>query len=92
VSYGRDDSRLATIGGYGASPTQQMNNAMRRQQGPRKGAPSWANNYRPSEHQLDNIRFLAGNYNVQRIDATSGKAYTEAIPWFEYTEHYHAGL
>jgi hypothetical protein len=91
MSFGRDDSRLATIGGYGASPTQQMNNAMRRQQGPRKGAPSWANNYRPSEHTLDNIRFLSGNYNIQRIDTTSGKAYTEVTPWFEYTEHYHGG-
>jgi hypothetical protein len=91
MSYGKNDSHLTRIGGYGASSSQQMGNATRRQQGPRKGSPSWANNYQPSEGSADYIRLLAGNYQAQRVNSDTGQEYVEDVPWFECAEHYHGG-
>lgn len=89
MSFGKQDGHLAKIGGYGATQTQQMGNASRRQSGPRKGSPVWANNFQPSEGSPDYIRLIPGEYDAERIDETSGQLFMESVPWFEYTEHYH---
>lgn len=92
MSFGKQDSHLGKIGGYGATSSQQMGNAARRQSGPRKGSPSWANNYSPSEGTPDNIRIIPGNYDAERIDSNTGQVFIEQVPWFEFTEHYHGGI
>lgn len=91
MSYGKNDGHLTRIGGYGASSAQQMGNATRRQQGPKKGSPSWANNFEPSDGTPDYIRLLAGNYQAERINSDTGQEYVEDVPWFECAEHYHGG-
>jgi hypothetical protein len=92
MSFGKNDTHLQRIGGYGATQSQQMGNALRRQQGPRKGSPSWANNFRPSEGTPDTIRLIAGEFDVERVDENTGQVYYEKLPWFESTEHYHATM
>ena len=90
MSFGKQDAHLANIGGYGATSSQQMGNASRRQSGPRKGLPSWANNFSPNEGQPDSIRLIPGEYDAERINATTGEIYSEKVPWMEFTEHFHA--
>jgi hypothetical protein len=91
MSYGKEDGHLTRIGGYGASTSQQMGNATRRQSGPRKGSPAWANNFQPSEGTPDYIRLIPGEFEAERIDETTGNSFLETVPWLEYTEHYHGG-
>lgn len=92
MSYGKDDSQLGRIAGFGATPSQQMGNAARRQQGPRKGTPPWANNFRPSQGTPDYIRLIPGQFEAERINETTGEVFKEQVPWFEYTEHFHGTL
>lgn len=92
MSYGKNDAHLQRIGGYGASTSQQMGNAMRRQRGPQKGSPSWANNFQPREGIADTIRLIPGEFQNERVDETSGQIFMETTPWFEATEHYHGTL
>lgn len=93
MSFGKNDGHLTRIGGYGATQSQQMGNAMRRQYGPRKGSPSWANNFQPNEHgNPDFIRLLPGDFDAERIDETTGQITIEKVPWVEATEHYHATM
>jgi hypothetical protein len=89
MSYGKNDSHLTRIGGYGATASQQMGNATRRQQGPKKGSPSWANNFQPSEGSPDYIRLIPGNFQADRVNSETGQAYIEEVPWFECAEHFH---
>jgi len=90
MSFGKDPNQLATIGGYGASMTQQMGNATRKQPSSRNGAPFWANTFKPSTGTPDEIRVIPGSYTIQRVN--EGVVYEEQLPWFECTEHYHGGL
>jgi hypothetical protein len=90
LSYGKEDSHLANIGGYGASTSQMMGNAARRQSGPRRGAPAWANNFQPTEGSLSLIRLIPGDFVAERVNSDTGEVYTERVPWFEYREHFHA--
>jgi hypothetical protein len=93
MSFGKNDGHLTRIGGYGATQSQQMGNAMRRQYGPRKGSPSWANNFQPSENGTpDLIRLIPGDFDAERINETTGEIFYEKVPWFEATEHYHATM
>jgi hypothetical protein len=90
MSYGKDDRNVSRIGTYGATSSQQMGNAARRQSGPRRSSPSWANNYHPSEGTPDTIRLIPGDFKAERIDSASGQVFEEPVPWFEYTEHFYA--
>lgn len=92
MSFGKDDSHLGRIGTFGATTAQQMGNAGRRQQGPRKGAPPWAGNYTPSEGTPDLVRLIPGKYEAERIDEQTGAVFLEEVAWFEHTEHFHGGL
>lgn len=92
MSFGKDDSNLGRLGTYGATASQQMGNAARRKSAPRKGSPSWANNYQPSEGTPDTIRLIPGDYDAERIDSNTGAVFTEKVPWFEFTEHFHGGI
>lgn len=92
MSFGKQDGHLTKIGGYGATSSQQMGNATRRQSGPRKGSPSWANNYSPSEGTPDNIRIIPGNFDAERVDSATGQVFIEQVAWVEYTEHFHGGI
>lgn len=90
MSYGKNDSQIARIGTYGATASQQMGNAARRQSGPRKGSPSWANNYHPSEGSPDSIRLIPIDFKAERIDKSTGQVFEEVVPWREYVEHFYA--
>lgn len=92
MSFGKDDSNLGRIGTYGATTSQQMGNATRRQSVTRKSSPSWANNYQPSEGTPDIIRLIPGAFDAERIDKSTNTVFTEKVPWFEYTEHFHGGI
>lgn len=92
MSFGKDDGHLRNIGTYGATTSQQMGNATRRQSGPRKGGPSWANNYQPSFSAPDTIRLIPGDFEAERIDKNTGNVFMEKVPWFEFTEHFHGGI
>lgn len=92
MSFGKDDQNLARIGTYGATSSQQMGNATKRQSGPRRGPPPWANNYQPREGVADTIRLIPGNYAAERIDKNTGQVFTEQVPWFEYNDHFHGGI
>jgi hypothetical protein len=69
-----------------------MGNAARRQYGPRKPSPSWANNYEPPEGSTDLVRLIPGKYESQRIDQVTGAVIVEETGWYEFVEHYHGTL
>lgn len=92
MSFGKNDANLSRIGTYGATTSQQMGNAVKRQSGPRRGPPVWANNFQPSESAPDTIRLIPGDFEAERIDKDTGQVFKEKVPWFEYTEHFHGGI
>lgn len=92
MSYGKQDTHLGRIAGFGATSSQSMGNASRRQSGPRKGSPSWANNFEPNEGLPDLGRLIPGKYENERIDPVTGQVLVEECGWLEYTEHYHGGV
>lgn len=92
MSFGKDDKNLGNVASYGGTTRQRAANAGRKRTRSGGGRrPYWSDTYRPSEHQIDSIRLIAGEYKIQRADG-NGELYEEVLPWWECKEHYHGGI
>lgn len=91
MSYGKDQSQLSNIPGYGATYSQKAGNATRKRQrkeGDGGNRPYWVDTFKPQEMVPTWCRLIPVECAVTRID-DAGNTYTETVPWFEYREHYH---
>lgn len=92
MAFGKNPEHLDGVVPFGGSVAQRAANAARR---PKRtsggGGAYWIDQYRPSEHSIDTVHLIPGNYTVQRA-TEHGDLYEELVNWFEYTEHYHASF
>lgn len=94
MSFGKDDSHLNNIAGFGGGTFgQQASAASARPQ--RRGGkmPYWRNNFELSENpvQQDTFRILRGNYRQQFLDA-DGNLVEEPLSFVKFREHFHGSM
>lgn len=92
MAFGKDQSHLKKIAGYGGSVAQRAAAATRRQprgQGGGGGQPYWVNLFKPTSTP-SSIRLIPVACETERADGESTVVVTEY--WKEFVTHFHGGL
>lgn len=91
MAFGKDDSHLGSIAGYGAGTFgQQAHQAAQRPRRSRGSMPYWKNNFDLSENPAtpDTFRLIKGQYKQQLVNV-DGQLYEDILPFHAFREHFH---
>jgi len=89
MSFGKDQSQLATIPAFGGNYIQRAKTSARRPQfggGGGGGTFFWKGNYRPPMHTPEMVRLIAGEY-PQEVTHDGVTIVTEVHPYIRVREH-----